>query len=212
MEVFLTNIASLPTAIFTTLTLIVAGYWLLMMLGILDLDILDFDIDLDGDVNDIHGVAGALLTLGLTGVPVTIVITVLSLVSWLLCYYAVHFGLFWAEPGLLRWLVGSLIAVFSFAFSLPITARLIRPLRKVFIKLNDDVSGSLLLGTTCTIRTTRVDANFGEAECFLNGASLIIKVRTDAKNDFGRGDKAVIIEHDKDNQIYQIVPPVEFNQ
>lgn len=212
MESFLTNISSFPTMIFTTMTLIVAGYWLLTMVGILDLDILDFDIDLEGDSNNLHGVAAAMATLGLTGVPVAVVISIISLVAWLICYYAVYFGLFWAQEGFMRIVAGTIVGVASLAFSLPVTAQLIRPLRKVFTKLNEQASGKSLLGTTCIIRTTRVDTDFGEAECRLNGAPLLIKVRSDGKTPFARGDKAVIIEHDASQQVYQIISEIEFNQ
>lgn len=93
MGSFLTNISSFPTAIFTTFTLVMAGFWLLMMAGIFDLDILDLDLetDLDGDPDNLHGITAVLVTLGLTGVPVTVVLTIISLVSWLLSYYAVYF-------------------------------------------------------------------------------------------------------------------------
>jgi hypothetical protein len=97
------------------------------------------------------------------------------------------------------------------AISLPITAITIRPLRKVFRKLNDQGIEQSLLGATCTIRTSRVDNVFGEAECSVDGLSHIIKVRADCGS-FKHGDKAVVIEHDVEKQIYYITTPAQFNQ
>ncbi|MFT4927939.1 MAG: hypothetical protein ACI8WB_004054 [Phenylobacterium sp.] len=211
MDTFLANIATFPTAIFTTFMLVVAGFWLMAMLGLMDIEGLDFDIDFDAE--GLSGLSALAVALGLTGVPLTIVLSLLGLISWLICYYSVHFGLSLidSQAGIIHTAAGAGIALFSLIVALPITGQVIRPLRKLFSKLNSDTSSKSLLGTTCTIRTTRVDQEFGEAECMFNDASLIIKVRADIPNDFARGDQAVIIDHNVENQNYHIVSPTEFN-
>ena len=44
----------------------------------------------DADAPAAEGLAGFMLSWGLTGVPITIVFCVLSLVGWFICYYAVY--------------------------------------------------------------------------------------------------------------------------
>lgn len=96
MDPFYQNIASFPTLFFTLLLAVTTVYWLVAVLGVVDLDILDLDIP-EGDVdinNDAssgaNAIAGLLLKLGLNGVPLTVVISFLALFGWLICYFSVH--------------------------------------------------------------------------------------------------------------------------
>jgi len=60
MAAFLAIVLGLPTVIFTVLMGFVALYWLLVMVGALDLDLFDLDLDLDLDVDVDPGLDGAL--------------------------------------------------------------------------------------------------------------------------------------------------------
>jgi len=49
MDPFYQNIASFPTVFFTFFLLVVVLYWLVAVLGLVEIDVLDFDIpDADG--------------------------------------------------------------------------------------------------------------------------------------------------------------------
>ncbi len=208
---------SFPTAIYTTINLVLIGYWLLVALGLFDFEFFDIDIDIDPDIDldsgttQLTGFAGFLATFGLTGVPVTIVFTILMFVSWTLSYFLVLLGLFWTTNALILWVAGSIILIISFLFSLPITAQIIKPLRKLFRQLYGGSGAKILLGKPCIIRSSRVDLNFGEALCDMEGASLIINVRAEEKYQFKKGDSARIIEHDKEKNTYFIISEEEFN-
>lgn len=213
MEAFLANISSFPTAIFTTLNIVVCGYWLLLIIGVLDLDFLDFDIDVDVDAEggEMSFIASVLSFFGLTRVPFAVVLTILSLFGFILSYYAVHFGFLLDSQIWLKYLSGSAIFIISFILALPLSGFAIKPLNKFFIRLDSQAENKSLLGVTCTIRSSRVDKDFGEAHCTVDGASLIVKVRC-ADEQFKRGDKAVIIEHDPEQNIYHVVSTIKFNQ
>lgn len=204
MEVFVTNITSFPTAIYTVLVTVMFGFWLLNLIGLFNLDVLDVDIDIDLDADAPGLFATIMINLGLTGVPFTVVLTILNTIAWLLTYYAVHYGLSLLEPGLAYTLVSISILIVSFAIALPITAAVIQPLRGFFGKLNDTGADQSLLGATCTVRTSRVDGEFGEAECNLDGLSHIIKVRCEGFNNLKHGDKALIVDHDTSAGFYYI--------
>ncbi|MCJ8271891.1 MAG: hypothetical protein MJK04_21165 [Psychrosphaera sp.] len=208
MDAFVNNISSFPTAIFTFLNIFVCGFWLLSIFGFLDLDSLELDIELD-DSGDPQGLASVLSFLGLTGVPITIIATVVVVTSFIFSYYAVYFGLFLGAQIWLMVLTGCGIAVGSFVLSLPVSAIAIKPLRRLFARFDAELDSKMFIGATCTIRTSTVDSKHGEAECTINGASLIIKVRADNAG-LKHGDKAVIIEHDTDANIYHIVSQAQF--
>jgi hypothetical protein len=189
--------------------------WLIIALGLIDMEILDLsiDIDVETDPNSVSGIASFLATLGLSGVPIFIVLTIIFFVSWIICYTAVKYILFWNNFDSIRYIIGSIILVGSFLVSIPITAQLVKPLRKLFTKLNNDsTSSESLIGKQCIVRTTKVNEQFGEAECINQGASLILKVRAHEKFQLKNGDLARIIEVDQKSSIYQVIPEKEFGE
>jgi len=223
MEQFIANITSFPTAVFTTINLVIIGIWLFMALGLLDIEVFDIDadvdvdididadVDIDADATGLSGVASFLASLGLTGVPIFIVLTIIFFVSWLLSYFTVKYGLFWNNFESIRYLLGTGIMVLSFLVSIPVTAQLIKPLKGFFAKLNNSSNtAKTLLGKQCKVRSTKVSLTAGEAECFIDGASLILKVRADEVYQLKRGDLVRIIDIDPVTSIYHVVPEKEF--
>ncbi|MDX8393686.1 MAG: DUF1449 family protein [Mariprofundales bacterium] len=223
MDNFLVNISSFPTAIYTTSLVVVVGYWLLAFSGTFDLNTFDLDLDLDvdvdvdldvdGDISNIGGIAGLLTTLGLTGVPITIVISLLLLNSWIICYF-----LSLLVPTLPQFIslvqiaINIGVTIVSFMGSLLITVIMIKPLRGLFRKVNQAPKSKSLLGSSCRIRSSRADADFGEAECHYEGASLIIKVRASEDETFATGDMVVVIEHDNTNDFFNVVSEKDFKR
>jgi|UPI00038152F0 sensor histidine kinase YesM len=215
MDSFLVNISSFPTAIYTTSLVVVVGYWLFALFGALDFDAFDADIDIDVDsgVSDLSGVAGFMATLGLTGVPITIVISLLLLNAWLVCYFLALFTP--ALPQFASWILFIVhmgVVIVSFLVSILLTAIMIRPLRGLFRKVHQVPKSISLLGASCRIRSSRVDGEFGEAECQNEGASLIIKVRTSNGEVFATGDRAVVIEHNQQDDFFYVVSEEAFRQ
>ena len=215
MDEFLVNITSFPTVIYTTSLVVIVGYWLLSFTGTFDLDAFDVevDIDVDSEVSELGGVAGLLTTLGLTGVPITIVISLLFLNAWIICYFAAMLVTTLPEfASLIKIVIGIGVAIVSFTVSILITAYMIKPLKGLFKKVNQAPKSKSLLGATCRIRSSRVDHDFGEAECYHEGASLIIKVRSTGNQTFNTGDTVVLIEHNADQDFFNIVSEKEFKQ
>lgn len=205
MEAFLSNSFSFPTLLFTGLLILMCFYWLLAIAGLLDLDVLDLDIDTDLDM-DVEGFAGLMVTLGLTGVPFTLVLTLLFSYSWLICYFIVHFFFFWGDNNLFNLLIGTGVILGSFAASILLTAKTVKPLRPLFRSLHNPEVKKIVVGKTCAVRSTRVDESFGEANIVIDGADLIIKVRSKAEHNLKKGDTALVLEHKKDENTYWIEP------
>ena len=218
MDPFYQNIASFPTVFFSFFLILTLFYWLAAVLGLVDIDVFDLDLpETDGiaDIDSSSGssgpdaLAGLMLKFGLHGVPVTIIISFISLFGWLISYYLVHF-LMPFEPGhLLRYVLGLVVLLAALYISVMITAQVIKPLRKLFKSVNRHTTKEVL-GQTVIVRTSRVDDNFGEAVLEDGGAGLILKVRSRNDQIFCKGDQVVLLEYEKEKNIYFVISLQEF--
>ena len=203
---------SFPVVIFTTINLVIIGLWGLMAIGLFDFEFFDVDIDVEIDADtSLSGIASLLVTLGLSGVPIFIVLTLLFFTSWLIAYFFMRYGMFWNTSEILQYIIGTGVLIGSFALSIPVAAQFVKPLRKFFAKLNATTTAKSLLGKQATVRTTKVSQTFGEAECVNEGASLILKIRADEKYQLTKGDLVRVIEIEKEAGIYYVVPEKEFS-
>lgn len=230
MTEFLNAILAFPTVVFTIPLGVVVVYWLFVLLGALDIDLLG-DADLDGHGHaDVHldghghghvhadghghghdsadhgdadaehagGVAGVIQSLGLGGVPVTLMLSILILAAWAFCLTALE--LFGRGPS---W-VSLAAPLGALALAVPVTGLLIRPLRRFFVTPAATQHRDLI-GKICTITTLRVDERYGQAEVEDGGAGLIVQVRSTDPGRLNRGDRALIFDY-KDEVFY--VEPV----
>ncbi len=210
--------ANFPTVIFTIFLVLSVLYWISAMLGFVDLNVLDADLPQpDGHMSLNAGneagfsetLAGFLMKLGLNGVPVTIVITFLALIGWAISsllsrYSGVMFGYGW-----IRYITGIPIFVLSLYGAVLLTAQIIKPIRSLFSKLDQNVQKTIM-GQTAVVRSTRVDDSMGEAFLDDGGAGLILKVRARNGQTFVHGDKVVLLEYDQNKNIYTVISEAEF--
>lgn len=212
MNPFYQNISSFPTVIFTFFLALTFLYWFVAVLGLVEIDVLDFDIpESDGgsDLTNANVLAGLMLRFGLQGVPVTVIISFIALFGWLISYYVVHFLLGYVPGGVLRFLAGIPVLIGSFYISVMMTAVVIKPIRPLFLKAQQQTE-KIIIGQTAIVRTSRVDADFGEAVLEDGGAGLILKVRATDDEKFSLGDKVVLLEYIKDENVYRIISEKEF--
>jgi hypothetical protein len=221
-----------PTVVFTIALGIVIVYWLFVLIGALDIDLFGGDVDVDvsggakgigymvtggakGGAEALHAGAdaggevggdadgdldggGLWHVLGLGDVPVTISVSLITVLAWvgsLLAMHSLGIGGWWT-------LVVMVVAV---VIALPIAALLIRPLAPVFA-VKEGKSNADYIGHACTVTTGRVDDSFGQATIEDGGTVLNIAVRCDQPGKLGRGDKALIIEFDRECQAYIVEP------
>lgn len=217
MDPFYQILLSFPTVVFTVLLLFVIFYWALAVLGLVELDVLDFalpGIDVDpsalGDsMSNLNVMSGVMLKLGLNGVPVTIIATFIVLVGWLLSFTATFFLYPLVPDGLIEFLLGiPLLLGVSYAAAW-VSAWLIKPLRPLFLTGQQDIQ-TRVLGQTAIVRTGVVDAGFGEAVLEDGGAGLILKVRAFNDETFNRGERVVLLEYVAADNTYLVVSQAEF--
>lgn len=198
-----------PTAIYTVLLGVVLVYWLLAIIGMVDFESSGIDLDIethsDASVDDLGAIASYVVAFGLHGVPFSIVFSLLVLVGWTLSFLAGVTLLTWVPTDILKWLVGLVVLLVAFALSIVITARLVRPLRGLFVH-HTAQSNASLVGQTCRVLTGAVDERQGRAEVAQRGASLNIRVWSPSPNTLKRGDTALVTEYDAGTHRYLVMP------
>jgi hypothetical protein len=209
MEQLLEVASQFPTVIYSTVLGVVVVYWLIGMLGLVDLGLAgdaDLELDVDSDVDvSVGGLTGFMLTFGLTGVPFTLVISIVTLICWLISFYLQFYILNWLPDGWLYYLMGSIASFIIFLISLPLTAIVIRPLKGMFKSVETTLSDHLV-GNSATIVTGTVSETFGQARLFKNGAEMLLDVRCDPEHTLKKGDKVLLIEYLTEKYAYIVAP------
>ena len=203
---------------FTILLIVTLLYWLSVILGAMDVDILDVDLDFDGDADldvdadidvdadvDIDaptmGVGFVMLRFMNVGrVPLAIILSILFVTMWT-CSILGNYHL---NP-LSSKLIAAGLAVPNIIASLMITKVVSTPFAWLFAQLTvDTVQSEDLTGKICVVTTSEVTPTFGQAEVNTGGAPLLVSVRTDGGEELKRGDQAVVMSFDKTKDIYII--------
>jgi hypothetical protein len=209
MGSFINAVVAYPTAIYTALLGAVLFYWVLALIGLVDFESSGIDLDLhaDGSVNDLGSLAGFMIAFGLEGVPFSIVVSLLVLSSWTLSCLAGMWLLPLVPTTLLQVVAGTAVLLASGAIALPITARLLRPTKRLFVTHNA-VSNAGLVGQACVVTTASVDEQFGYAEVKRRGAGLNVRVWARTPNGLTKGSNARIAEYDAAGERYLIEPEI----
>ncbi|WP_154223415.1 OB-fold-containig protein [Marinicella rhabdoformis] len=214
MDLFLTHLISFPVVVYSVLLAIILSYWLLAFLGGIDTEMFDLsfdtDIDIEGDLGadvdgsrGLSGITGFFLKFGLTGVPVTLVVSILVLFSWMICYIYVSVLSVLIPGDILKMITGAVMIFISFALAIPLASWVIKPLKKLFIT-HEAVSKGTLIGTECIVKTGKVTATFGQAILEHDVDGLIFDVRADEAAGIKKGDKVVLVEYIEDDSSYLI--------
>ncbi len=204
MTEFLTISLGFPTLLYSIALLVVVGLWLLSAVGLLGLDVFDPGLD-DGGAADGLGIFARL---GLDGIPWLLVLTMLVLFGWAITWFT-HLLVLAPLPGLLRYALGALVAVLALVPAILLTAAVLRPLRRLLLRLQPQVPESLL-GKVAVVRTPLVDAAHGMADLDDGGAGLVLQVRSDATTPPRRGDRVVLVEHLTADNTWRVVPERDY--
>lgn len=213
METFITNLTTFPVVVFTFLLIIVLLYWVMAFLGVVDIDIFDADIEIETDfetevsinpdAEGLSGVAGFMLNWGLTGVPITVVVSLLIVTSWLISYLATSLILVHLPFDIIRYAIGAALIFACFAVSIPLTAWSIRPFKELFIA-HTAVRKEALIGKECEVTTGKVTEDFGQATLEDGEAGMILAIRAPNEKHIKKGDKVILIEYIEDDDCYNV--------
>ena len=209
-----------PTIFWTIPMGLVLGYWALVIVGFLGVDLIPFELDgaADGVDGALEGGAdGALVdplgaqnwfaaSLSLGVVPATITLSIWIFCSWAFTFLtATLFGsAVAASLGILPFIL--VVVGLSFAIGYALTSLAVRPMRKAFV-INSVHSGKRLVGKIVTITSSNVSPTFGIAGYKVpmhEGNELILNVVQRGDHAFVMGDEAVVVAYDDDANHYVV--------
>jgi hypothetical protein len=189
MTQFIEAILAFPTVLFTFLLLVVFGYWLIAVFG---------GIEFDGDGTEATGFTGWAASLGLGGIPVAVVVSLLVVIAWFVSL--VGGVLFSGLSALIAVLVAALVSAWVFTHLISLFLRRVIPKERV-------PSRTDFVGRTCVIRTGRVGENFGQAEVTSpDGSSALVQVRQTGDDVFAAGSTALIFAYDSPGEFFWVMP------
>jgi len=191
---------TMPVLPSTLLVLLIVAYGALVILGALDFDLLDFDVDIDADAD-----VGAISSAGFVTLKFFNIGEV-PLMVWL-CIY----GLLWWAISQVLWMAmdrtsvdpnTTLLVVRNVAASVMLTKFATSPLAKIFSKPPKFRPGELV-GQECEITTHQATTEFGQAKYQTDAAPLLLDVKM-SEGVLAKGDPARIIDYDPDSKIHYL--------
>ena len=192
----------LPTSILVSALIL---YWLIVLVGALDLEFLDWDFELhletDANLLDVGLVPLRFLNLG--RIPVMIWTSLYCLSAWITTI-VIHNN----------WIVkqaqtDGIVIAESFAIALVITKLITNPLNQWF-DIEEPNRPETLIGRTCTITTLQATEATGEASFGTGGAPLTLTVRT-LNGELACGQSAEIMKYDRELNAYLVRGTTEEN-
>lgn len=186
-----------PMLVPSVLLGLVCLYWLFVILGAFDMELIDFDFDLDIEggesVFDIGFVSLRFLNLG--DVPLMIWGSLFSLSFWFVSALAVERLAEGASVNSWAIVLGSgLIAVV-------VTKVLTNPLRGKFSTKPPNTLAELM-GQTCVV-TAETTESFGQAKLCTEAAPLLLNIRTH-EGTLTKGTMVRIVDFDQENHLYYV--------
>ena len=206
--VFITKISLYPTVVFTGLVMFVTLYWVVSLLGMTDMDTVELG-ESGSEVSNLTSTGfftGLMLKFGLYGVPLIIILSLISLIGWVLSYLYTSFLHQYFDSGLLYYVFGTGALIFVLVISMWLTGIIISPIRKNIANIPKRNAANNL-GKIAIVRTLSVTDKHGEAELHDGGAGLILKIRSDADASLlKQGDEVVLVEYLEAANTYRVTP------
>tara|TARA_B100000809_G_scaffold67681_1_gene64739 strand:- start:9391 stop:10029 length:639 start_codon:yes stop_codon:yes gene_type:complete len=194
---------SAPNIVPTGLLIFVVFYWLLVMLGALDISA--FDLDIDTDINsDIDGgsevsiswINNVLMFFNIDKVPFMVFVTFLAMPMWLISLVANDFF------GNTTFIISLILLIPNFVVSLLLAKPLTLPFVKLFAGLEDKGrSVNDLFGSTGRVVISADPNKLGQAEVVVDGASLLLNIKT-KKGTVTKGGQILVINYIKQSNYY----------
>ena len=196
MQEFVQAAFSTVNVPYTVLLIMVVAYWSLVMIGLVGVDMFDFDLDLDVDMDadmDIEvggGLGGGLMSwlgfLNIGEVPIMFYASLVVLGMWITSMQVNH----WIgnENG---WIAVALV-VPNFVFSVLFVKLLLEPIKRL---KKEQSHSSSLIGKVGVVKSLELTEKFGRCEIPTDTAPLIVNARTESGEVLQQGDPIVVVKH-----------------
>lgn len=198
-----TGVNIIPTA----LLILIQCYWLISIIGFLDLEFLDFDVDLEG-AEGASPISALAVFINSGDIPSALIISLLVLNNWVIAMLMYFIPI---KPG--GWVSGILLLP-ALVLSLLVTKVEILPLKRIFInrKDNNDIAHKVI-GKICRMKCDLEPNKLGQAEVRQEGASVVINVKIlwDYES-FLKDDFAHVFKKDDEKDMFYITKPLMNNE
>jgi hypothetical protein len=186
---------SAVNAPYTILLTLVVVYWMLVIIGLMNVDAFDFDLDadvgldgdIDGDVGDLSG-AGGFSMLGFLNVGEVPVMFYFSIVALLMWVTSMKVNEWFNLDGNVWFAIA--LAVPNFIAAVAITKLLLEPIKQY--KRRRPPTSSIV-GKVCVVKSLEVTEEFGRCEVATDSAPVIVNARTENGEVLKQGDAAIIV-------------------
>lgn len=206
MSEFLDIALSFPPVVFSFGLVIVVLYWLTVITGALDVDVVDVGGDSELDAG------GFWSALGFGAVPFTVVLSLWITLGWIVTVL----GTSWIRGSDLfipPAASGTAVLVAGIGVGMLGAKLLTRPLAKLFEEAPATAHADLV-GKVCVVRTGTVTLDSGQAEVTDDeGQLLLINVRRSPHEPegiddalFSRHSKVVVFDYDEVDRVFLVVP------
>lgn len=201
----------------TALLVFVVFYWLLVILGAVDISSfdIDVDIDLDSDIDldadaevdggseaSISWINNILAFFNLDKIPLMVFLTFLILPMWVISIMTNYI------LGNTSFILSLVFLIPNFIVSLLIAKPSTYPFVKIFSILDKETENTQdLLGTVGKVIISASDQKLGQGEVLLSGSNYRINIKT-KRGHIKRGQKMLVVNHEKGASFY-IVEPYE---
>lgn len=198
---------------FTIILGAVVVYWLLVILGMLDMDDghanthADAGMHVDGDGHasghaHSSGIFGSFMHfLHMGEVPFMVVVSLLSLFLWV---GSIGVNYCYNEGGVVSKALILLVPVLVAGVVVTHFAAL--PFKKIFRMLDKDYDlHAPIVGSVGRVVSGEVSATFGQVVVEAKGAPITLNARVSEGSSLKKGDQALVIEEDKQNKTFKVV-------
>jgi hypothetical protein len=173
--------------------IVILVYWMLVIIGLLDIDLFDLDLDadadldggVDGDVGDVGGFS-VLSFLNIGEAPVMFFVSIVTLGMWVISVRVNY----WLQNDNI-WIALAL-AVPNFAFCVLFTKFLLEPVK--YYKRQQPRKSSIV-GKTCVVKSLELTEKGGRCEVATESAPIIVNARTENGEVLRQGDAATVVKH-----------------
>jgi hypothetical protein len=195
MDNFIQFATTYPVGILSLPICLLAFYWSLSLLGLVDLD---FDFDLDFDT-------GPFSFAGLGQVPLAVGLTIWFTFSWIIlsaCVFYVSPIVPLDRENYLMIGLELLYVPISLVMTMPLTKWCAGKLSPIF-KITEGVKNHELVGCKGIVISPSINDQFGDVEVTKEGGyKMRIKAVTHIEESFEKGDKIIVVDYNEDESQY----------
>ena len=201
MELFLGTAFGFPAVLFTPLLIVVAVFWVLVLLGATDSELLD-GVDADGAAS---GLSAVMHKARLGDVPVTVALSMMVCVAWFVSMLGgIMTSLLETTSTPLLLALGAVVLLIALIAAWAVTSGLVMTVARFLPRRSND-SKHELVGRTCVIRIGEAGEDFGQAEITTSGgAAITIPVRTTGGEVLALGSTALIFDHRAEGDVFLV--------